>query len=205
MEVQVRCISKGGNFLNKKRKGYSLMELLTTVAIISVVLIITLLMFNNMINTVNRTLAKIETIQELLKLDDAIRNEVVKAGMDPEKVRLVDPIGDKYLGMIFEIDIPAGSPTSITKYLEYVKNEEHPKGILVLREKTFEESDFPKDSPIDPDTLSWEKETVLLEPDIEATVLFNGIYSGILLYSIEVKYRNATLTLSSKIPLPNLR
>jgi len=192
---------EGGNFLNKKRKGYSLMELITTMAIISVVLIITLLMFNNMMKTVNRTLAKIETIQELLKLDDAIRNEVIKAGMDSEAIKITDD----HKGFMFKVDIPAGSPTSITKYLTYVKNEKYPKGALLLKEKVFEENDFPKISPPDPNALSWEKENVLAKPEIEATVSFNDYSSGILTYSISVQYRDATLTLNSRIPIVNLK
>ena len=200
MKTQIKFALEGGNFLNKKRKGYSLMELITTMAIISVVLIITLLMFNNMMKTVNRTLAKIETIQELLKLDDAIRNEVIKAGMDPEAIKITDD----HKGFMFKVDIPAGSPTSITKYLVCVKNEKYPKGILLLKEKVFEESDF---KPIqDPDTVSWEKERVLVKPDIEATVSFHSCSSGILIYSIDVKYsRDATLTLNSRIPIVNLK
>gem|GEM_PF-6663768 len=187
--------------MNKKRKGYSLMELITTMAIISVVLIITLLMFNNMMKTVNRTLAKIETIQELLKLDDAIRNEVIKAGMDSEAIKITDD----HKGFMFKVDIPAGSPTSITKYLTYVKNEKYPKGALLLKEKVFEENDFPKISPPDPNALSWEKENVLAKPEIEATVSFNDYSSGILTYSISVQYRDATLTLNSRIPIVNLK
>ena len=201
MKTQIKFALEGGNFLNKKRKGYSLMELITTMAIISVVLIITLLMFNNMMKTVNRTLAKIETIQELLKLDDAIRNEVIKAGMDPEAIKITDD----HKGFMFKVDIPAGSPTSITKYLTYVKNEKYPKGALLLKEKVFEENDFPKISPPDPNALSWEKENVLAKPEIEATVSFNDYSSGILTYSISVQYRDATLTLNSRIPIVNLK
>jgi len=201
MKTQMKFAFEGGNFLNKKRKGYSLMELITTMAIISVVLIITLLMFNNMMKTVNRTLAKIETIQELLKLDDAIRNEVIKAGMDSEAVKITDD----HKGFMFKVDIPAGSPTSITKYLTYVKNEKYPKGALLLKEKVFEENDFPKISPPDPNALSWEKENVLAKPEIEATVSFNDYSSGILTYSISVQYRDATLTLNSRIPIVNLK
>ncbi|MCD6268299.1 MAG: prepilin-type N-terminal cleavage/methylation domain-containing protein [Thermotogaceae bacterium] len=189
--------------MNKKRKGYSLMELITTMAIITVVLIITLLMFNNMMKTVNRTLAKIETIQELLKLDDVIQNEVIKMGPEPSYFKGVNQTsGDGYSGIMYIVEVPFGNPSRITKLLEYIKDSTHPKGVLILKEKPFESIDFDEN----PNDLSWQKEIVLLEPTTEATVLFGGsILSGTLGYTIEVSYRSATLRLESQVYLPNIK